>query len=109
MKRETVKALLDSGVLQAYANGESIEVYTGFDWVLCTLELDFDTEPHNYRVKPKYREVTDKDIGKEIEVSVKNDYVKRKFVVKHNGKFYCEVDGEPEHLYGWRFARVPNE
>lgn len=53
MDREKAKALLENGILQAYADGKTIEVASGDGWLAEQKELRFDCEPSAYRVKPE--------------------------------------------------------
>jgi hypothetical protein len=54
MNRETAKGLLENGVLQAYANGEivQIKIKRNNEWETWH-EYNFDDEPECYRIKPK--------------------------------------------------------
>jgi hypothetical protein len=52
MKRETVKALLENGILQAYAEGKEVEYkHCKNEWKPAE-ELAFSDSPENYRIKP---------------------------------------------------------
>lgn len=53
MTREHVAALLKSGVLQAFAEGKSLEIKSGDYWIEAIEFLNFEDKPEHYRVKPK--------------------------------------------------------
>lgn len=56
MKREDVKKLLESGVLQAFAEGRTIQVFSeyGQEWVdICSEVYFFPFPAERYRVKPE--------------------------------------------------------
>lgn len=52
MKRETAKALLANGILQAYAEGKEVEYKHYINGWEPVKELDFSDPPENYRIKP---------------------------------------------------------
>ena len=54
MTRENAKCLLP--IIEAYANGETIQMYDGREWINRGDPIFFDGEPIAYRIKPKLRE-----------------------------------------------------
>lgn len=110
INKDTLKELLENGVLEKWLNGEKIELLVSSGkWV----ELEnpsFNYPSHCYRIKSEYREVTDSDIGKVIEVSNdEKNWKMRKLVFIHKFTmktlYYCENIFNPERVTPWNFAR----
>lgn len=59
MNREQAKELLP--IIQAFAEGKTIQVREDIDWCYLGNETDFDLSPQRYRIKPepKYRPFKD--------------------------------------------------
>lgn len=61
MNREQAKELLP--IIQAFAEGKTIQVREDIDWCYLGNETDFDLSPQRYRIKtePKYRPFENKE------------------------------------------------
>lgn len=51
MKRQQAKELLP--IIQAFAEGKTIQYYYGADWIDINGAVDFSDNPSNYRIKPE--------------------------------------------------------
>lgn len=61
MNREQAKELLP--IIQAFADGKTIQIREDIDWCYLGNEADFNLSPQRYRIKPepKYRPFTNAD------------------------------------------------
>lgn len=61
MNREQAKELLP--IIQAFAEGKTIQIREDIDWCYLGNEADFNLSPQRYRIKPepKYRPFTNAD------------------------------------------------
>lgn len=72
MTRENCKALLASGVLQAWANGEAVEMHGGdFDWYPVEGDPQFNMPPGRfYRIAPKRVTISWDDLAQAYNVAM---------------------------------------
>lgn len=100
--KETLKYLVDNGILQAWLNGETIQYRTNsnYEWVDLTVARPmFESGPNNYRIKPKPvlvpftpQECFDLMLRKEIFVyayGVNNDKVYIGYVGPDSVQLFC--------------------